>query len=126
MRILLTLFTAVAILAGRMTSAQTPSDKSAHTVEDRVKPDITVAQDGSGDFKTVQDAIASIPRDNHERIIVLVKDGVYKEKVRVDASCITLRGQSRAGTRIEFPQLMDAFTQHPDDLGRAVLNVRGD
>jgi pectinesterase len=59
-------------------------------------------------------------------MIVLVKDGVYKEKVRVDASYITLRGQSRAGTRIEFPQLMDDFTQHPDKLGRAVLNVHGD
>ena len=91
-----------------------------------LKPDITVAQDGSGDFKTVQEAVASIPRDNHERMIVLVKDGHYKEKVRVDASCVTLRGQSRAGTRIEFPQLMDDFTQHPDNLGRAVLNVHGD
>jgi len=91
-----------------------------------LKPDITVAADGTGDFKSVQEAVASIARDNHERIIVLVKDGVYKEKVRVDASCVTLRGQSRNGTRIEFPQLMNDFTQHPDNLGRAVLNVHGD
>jgi pectin methylesterase-like acyl-CoA thioesterase len=44
---------------------------------------------------------------------VLVKDGLYKEKVRVDAPCVMLSGQSRAGTRIEFPQLMNDFTQHP-------------
>ena len=87
------------------------------------KPDITVAADGTGDFKTVQAAVASIPRTNNERIVVLIKDGVYKEKVRVDASFVTLRGQSRQKARIEFPQLNDDFTAHPDEIGRAVLNL---
>lgn len=91
-----------------------------------IKPDIIVAANGSCDFKTVQDAVASIPADNHQRMIVLVKDGVYKEKVRVDASCVTLRGESRKGTRIEFAQLNDDFAQNPDKIGRAVVNVRGD
>src|SRR5262245_16942673 len=90
------------------------------------KPDITVAADGSADFKTVQAAVASIPRTNQERIVVFIKDSVYHEKVRVDAPFVTLRGQSRAGTRIEFPQLNDDYTKSPDDLGRAVLNVNGD
>src|ERR1035437_6926911 len=87
------------------------------------KPDITVAADGRGDFKTIQAAVASIPATNHERIVVFIKDGVYKEKIRVDASFVTLRGQSRKGTRIEFPQLNDDFTVKPDDLGRAVINL---
>lgn len=90
------------------------------------KPDISVAADGSGDFKTVQAAVASIPKANRERIVVFIKDGVYREKVRVDASFVTLRGGSRKGTRIEFPQLNDDFTKSPDELGRAVLNVNGD
>ena len=34
------------------------------------KPDITVAADGSGDFKTVQAAVASIPKSNRERMVV--------------------------------------------------------
>ena len=89
-------------------------------------PDITVAADGSGDFTTVQAAVASIPRDSRERIVVLVKDGVYKEKIRVDADCVTLRGESRAGTRIEFPQLNDDFAAKPDRIGRAVINLGGD
>jgi len=93
---------------------------------DSIPPDIVVAADGSGNFKTVQDAMASIPRTNRERKIVLVKDGVYKEKIRVDAPCVTLRGQSRKGTRIEYPQLNDDFSQHPDELGRAVMNLKGD
>ena len=88
-----------------------------------VPPDITVAGDGSGNFKSVNAAVASIPKDNHERTIILIKDGVYHEKVRIDAACVTLRGQSRAGTRIEFAQLNDDFTKKPDDIGRAVVNI---
>jgi pectinesterase len=91
-----------------------------------VQPDVTVAADGSGDFTTVEAAVDSIPRDNRERIIVLVEDGVYQEKVRIDANCVTLRGESRAGTRIEFPQLNDDFVAHPDPIGRAVINLGGD
>jgi len=90
------------------------------------KPDITVAADGSGDFKTIEAAVASIPETNRERVVVFVKDGVYHEKIRVDASFVTLRGQSRASTRIEFPQGSDEFTQKPDRIGRAVVNVNGD
>jgi pectinesterase len=69
--------------------------------------------------------VASIPKYNRERKVVLIKDGMYKEKVRVDASFVTLQGQSREGTRIEFPQLEDDYTNHPDSLGPAVINVNG-
>jgi pectinesterase len=99
------------VLAGTMVHAELPL------------PDLTVAADGSGDFKTVQAAVESLARTNTERKIIFLKDGVYHEKVRVDASCVTLRGQSRKGTRIEFAQLNDDFTKSPDSLGRAVLNL---
>jgi pectinesterase len=88
-----------------------------------LSPDIVVAADGSGNFKTIQAAVESIPNTNRERTIVFVKDGVYHEKIRVDASFVTLRGQSRKGTRIEFAQLNDDFTRKPDNLGRAVINL---
>ncbi len=86
-------------------------------------PDLVVAADGSGDFKTIQAAVESISKTNRERIVVFIKDAIYKEKIRVDASFVTLRGESRKGTRIEFPQLNDDFTAHPDELGRAVINL---
>jgi pectinesterase len=87
------------------------------------KPDIIVAADGSGDFKTIQTAVASIPVTNADRVVVFVKNGTYKEKIRVDASFVTLRGQSRKGTRIEFPQLDEDFNKNPDAIGRAVINL---
>jgi pectinesterase len=97
----------------------TPSASTA------VKPDIIVPSDGSGDFQTIQEAVASIPRDNRQRIIVSIKDGVYHEKVRIDPDFVTFHGQSRGGTRIEFPQGNDDFTNKPDNIGRAVLNIGG-
>lgn len=95
-------------------------------VHAQIPPDIIVAADGSGNFKTVQQAVASIPKDNRQRIVILIKDGVYREKVRIDAACVTLRGQSRKGTRIEYAQLNDDFIKLPDELGRAVVNIHAD
>jgi pectinesterase len=90
---------------------------------DLPKPDVVVAGDGSGDFKTIQAAVESIPTTNRERVVVLIKDGTYHEKIRVDASFVTLRGESRERTRIEFPQLQDDFAAHPDSIGPAVINL---
>ena len=89
------------------------------------KPDIVVAAAGSGNFKTIQEAVNSIPSDNRQRMIIFIKDGWYHEKVRIDPNFVTLRGQSRRGTRIEFAQGADEFTKTPDDLGRAVVNING-
>jgi len=86
-----------------------------------IKPDIIVPDD----FKTIQGAIDSIPRDNRQRTIIFIRDGVYHEKVRIDANFVALRGQSRQGTRIEFAQGADKFTKSPDDIGRAVVNING-
>ena len=90
-----------------------------------IRPDLTVATDGSGDFKTIQEAIDAVPKTNDQKMIIFIKDGLYHEKVRIDSGFITLCGQSRGGTRIEFPQGTDEFTNHPDDIGRAVVNING-
>jgi pectinesterase len=83
-------------------------------------PDLIVAKDGSGHFTSVHAALQSIPRDNRERRIVLVRDGVYEEHVRVDAAYVTLRGESRHGTRIALNRPASAPR---DDIGTAVLNI---
>jgi pectinesterase len=88
-----------------------------------IPPDLVVAADGSGNFKTIQAALESIPRDSHERQIIFVKDGLYPEKIRVDAPWITLRGESRTGTRIEFAQGANEFRTKRDNLGQAVVNL---
>jgi len=85
-----------------------------------------VAAVGSGDFRAIQAALDSIPAGNRERRIVLVKDGVYHEKIRIDAAAVTLLGQSRGGTRIEFAQGAAEFRRQPDAIGIGVVNLNGD
>jgi pectinesterase len=50
------------------------------------KYDIVVAVDGSGKFKTIQEAINASPDNQTRRTVIFVKKGVYKEKVVVAAS----------------------------------------
>ena len=42
-----------------------------------------MAKDGSGKFKTIQDAVNSMPKDHPGRYVIYVKAGVYEEMVMV-------------------------------------------
>ena len=46
---------------------------------------LTVAADGSGDFKTVQAAFDAVPEGNTSPITITIKKGVYKEKLTLAA-----------------------------------------
>ncbi len=61
---------------------------------------LTVAADGSGEFNTLQAAVDSVPRDSRRRIIILVKNGTYREQVRISQSFLTIRGEDRKRTQI--------------------------
>lgn len=87
---------------------------------------IVVAKDGSGDFTTITAAINSLPMFNYQRVVIFVKDGVYKEKLRINRDNVTLRGESRDSTIIEYDQLRSAWTAHKDPIGPAVINVHAD
>lgn len=62
--------------------------------------DLIVAADGSGDFTSLQAAIDSVPRDNLQRVVILLRAGTYREHIRLDRSFVTLRGEDRHRTRI--------------------------
>ncbi|KAL1559340.1 pectinesterase [Salvia divinorum] len=69
----------------------TVGDVSAASSSPKV---INVRADGSGDFKTVTDAINSIPSGNSERVVVSIGPGNYTEKITIgrDKPFITLQG----------------------------------
>ncbi len=61
-----------------------------------------VSADGSGDFNNLQAAIDAIPADNRQRVTIHIRNGVYKQKVKIDKPYITLIGESAAGTVLTF------------------------
>lgn len=68
------------------------------------KNSITVAQDGSGDFMTIQEAILSVRAEMGHRTYIHVKKGVYKEKIVVPTWCtnLSLIGEDKDSTVIEW------------------------
>ena len=75
-------------------SAQTFDNKTA----------LTVAQDGSGDFKTIQEAVNNVKDNSEKRVVITIKPGVYVEKLVIPATktFITLKGLDRNKTVISF------------------------
>lgn len=72
----------------------------AATSNEAPAPCLVVAANGNGQFKTVQVAIDSVPADNKQRVIILIKDGNYPDQVRINKSYLTLRGEDRKRTRL--------------------------
>ncbi|GBG92557.1 hypothetical protein CBR_g55951 [Chara braunii] len=68
------------------------------------KGDVVVAQDGSGNFRTVQAAINAAPVKSTKRFVIFIKPGRYTEKVTVPSNkpFITLRGSGPYRTVISW------------------------
>jgi len=64
----------------------------------------TVAQDGSGNYTTVQAAINAAPSNNDSRTVINVKNGTYNEVVTVpsDKVNISIVGESVNGVKITY------------------------
>jgi pectinesterase len=65
---------------------------------------ITVAKDGSGDFSSVQAALNAVPLNNKKSFTILIKNGVYKEKLRLNSSknFVTLLGEDKFNTILTY------------------------
>ncbi len=66
--------------------------------------DITVAQDGTGNVKTLAEAIAKVPANNKKRFVISIKPGVYDEQVRVpaDKPFVSFIGTDAAKTVLRY------------------------
>jgi len=86
---------------------------------------ITVAQDGSGDFSLIQDALNSVPAGSSEGFIIFIKNGVYNEKIFIEKSNIALVGEDKEKTKILFAELRKNWRDnHSNDYGSAVVNIK--
>ncbi|MEQ7799187.1 pectinesterase family protein [Pedobacter sp. ASV1-7] len=81
--------------------------------------EITVAQDGTGNFKTIQEAVNAVRDLGEARVRILIKKGSYKEKLVIPSwkANISLIGEDKEKTVITnddysgklYPQGNDAF-----------------
>ncbi|HWK03142.1 MAG TPA: pectate lyase [Puia sp.] len=65
---------------------------------------LTVAQDGSGDYTTVQAALDAIPLHNTRKITLFIKNGLYREKLHLDSTkdLVTLIGEDQSNTILTY------------------------
>lgn len=75
---------------------------SAQTLDNKLA--LTVAQDGSGDFKTIQEAVNNVKDNSVKRVVITIKPGKYVEKLVISnlKTFITLKGLDRDKTIISF------------------------
>ena len=88
--------------------------------------DIIVSASGDGDYTTITEAIDALPTKDFQRVVILVKNGVYNEKIRIEQDYITLRGESADKTIIEYNQLKKDWDKKKDHIGAAVVNIHAD
>ncbi|XP_061972592.1 probable pectinesterase 55 [Populus nigra] len=84
---------------------------------------IVVDQSGMGNFRTIQEAIDSIPANNDQWIKVQINPGTYTEQVAIpiDKPCIFLEGQDSSLTTITYDahertDLSATFASRPTNI----------
>ncbi|MDE6859509.1 MAG: pectin esterase [Duncaniella sp.] len=77
---------------------------AAAQADKKWKHEITVAQDGSGDYTTVSDALDGIRAYMDYNVTVNIRNGVYKEKIVIPSwlKNVTFEGESADSTIITF------------------------
>ena len=63
---------------------------------------LTVAKDGSGDFKRVSDALTWLEQHEDEPRIIFIRKGLYEESVEVHLPHVTLLGEETEHTVISY------------------------
>jgi pectinesterase len=79
---------------------------------------VTVAQDGSGQYKTVQAAFDAVPANNKTPFVIFIKNGVYKEKIVLDSTkaFVKLVGEDKFNTTLTY----DDHSGKKDPQGRII------
>ena len=101
---------------GRSRAKRTAIRFPLEPFEPRRTASLIVAQDGSGDFRTIQEAVDAIPDRQRRQPDHPHPQRRYREKVMIAKSYVSLVGEDREKTRIEFAELRRNWrAEHPDD-----------
>lgn len=83
------------------------------------KHDIVVDAKGSGDFKTVQEAINSVPLLKKKETKIYIKNGIYKEKIAIpiDKINITIIGENKDKTILTYDDFASKKNAEGTNIG---------
>lgn len=81
--------------------------------------DFVVAKDGTGDFTTVQKAIDAVPHLRKERTRILIRKGVYKEKLILPTTktMVSLIGEDVRETIITYDDYASRINRFGEEIG---------
>ncbi|KOV23405.1 pectinesterase family protein [Streptomyces caelestis] len=80
---------------------------------------LTVAKDGTGQYRTVQAAVNAVPANNASRVVISIKPGTYRETVKVPSNKPHVTFQGTGGSRKDTVIVYNnaAGTRKPDGSG---------
>ncbi|CAN6468256.1 unnamed protein product [Victoria cruziana] len=90
-----------------------------------VKPDITVAKDGSGQFNTINAALLQVPKGRNDTFVIYVKAGVYEELVQINRSMTNLMLMGDGATKTTITGRLN-FIDGTPTFKTATVAVIGD
>ena len=87
--------------------------------------DLTVAVRGGGDFRSIQEALDSVSQRIERPVVILIRNGLYREQLFIRRSSITLVGEDRDSTRIVAAVLREEWNRAHggSDWGAGVVNI---
>lgn len=87
---------------------------------------IVVDAAGSGAFKTIQQAVNSLPDSAARDRIIFIKNGIYKEQVYIGKHHVILQGENKEKTVITGSVASLIYScEHPGNVNSAILNLDG-
>jgi pectinesterase len=81
--------------------------------------DFIIAQDGTGDFLTIKEAIDAVPDFRKNQTSILIKKGVYKEKLVLAASKTNVKfiGEDLEKTIITYDDFASKKNRFGEEIG---------
>ena len=113
------------LIAFLLTCAAAIAAEPAQSIPPRNSDRLVVAADGSGDFRTVQEAVNAIQPHRERTATIFIRKGRYEELVRIgrERRHIHLIGEDRKGTVLTYT---NNDKLNPGWIQRAVLGVEAD
>ncbi|EYU37278.1 hypothetical protein ABFS82_02G095700 [Erythranthe guttata] len=95
----------------------------------KIKPNLVVAKDGSGNYTTVNEALRNIvniiDKKNNKTFVLYIKEGVYEEKVVVNSSLTNLMFLGDGPTKTKITGRLN-FIDGTNTYQTATVAIQGD